>query len=322
MNSLRRTLIACGAAFALSASLPVQAQSEGPIKIVVPYAPGGVGDTLSRAVAERMAVTLGENVVVDNKPGGGTVIGTQTAGLAPADGRTLLFVAASFVIQPQLLASPPYDAGRDFVPLTLMASNPHLLVVHPGVPASTLKELVEWAGKRQGAATFASFGKGSSGHLGFELLKKAGNFSMVHVPYKGGAPAMQDLLAGHVDAMLTDLPQAVASVRAGKLKAIAVAAGQRDAALPEVPTLQESGLSGFESRSWFGLVVRAGTPVEATTRLTNAVNDALRDPSLRERLQATGLTFHGSSPAEFAKFLQAETTRYAEAIRISGARTE
>lgn len=322
MNTQRRILLGGAAAAALAAALPLRAQPGGPLKIVVPYAPGGVGDTLSRAVAERLAATLGQQVLVDNKPGGGTVIGTQAAAMAPADGQTLLFVAASFVIQPQLQAKPPYDAARDFVPLTLMASNPHLLVVNPSVPANTLREFIEWAKSRQGAAAFASFGNGSSGHLGFELLKKAGGFGMVHVPYKGGGPAMQDLLSGQVAAMLTDLPQAVPHVKAGKLRALAVAAPRRDRALPEVPTVQEAGLPGFESQSWYGLVLRSGTPADAVQRLGAAVNAALREPGLRARLEPTGLDLLGGTPAEFGEFLRRESARYAEAIRVSGARIE
>ncbi len=322
MNTQRRTLITGAAAAALAAALPLRAQPGAPLKIVVPYAPGGVGDTLARAVAERMGTTLGRTVLVDNKPGGGTVIGTQAAALAPADGQTLLFVAASFVIQPQLQAKPPYDALRDFTPLALMASNPHLLVAHPGVPAATLTEFIAWAKSRQGTAAFASFGNGSSGHLGFELLKKAAGFDMVHVPYRGGGPAMQDLLSGQVAAMLTDLPQAVPHVKAGKLKAIAVAAARRDPALPEVPTVQEAGLPGFESQSWYGLVVKTGAPAEVTQRLGAAVNAALADPALRTRLEPTGLDLHGGSSSEFGAFLRREAARYGEAIRASGVRIE
>jgi tripartite-type tricarboxylate transporter receptor subunit TctC len=320
MNTLRRHSLILGASLMLAASAaPVLAQGAG-ARFVVPYAPGGTGDLLARAVADRIAPALGRNVVVDNKPGGGTVIGTQLAAQAPADGNTLLFVAASFVIQPQLLAKPPYDALRDFVPVTLMASNPHVLVVHPGVPASTLPQFLAWA--RTNKAAFASFGNGSSGHLGFELFKKAGGFDMVHAPYKGSAPATQDLLAGTVQAMFADLPQVVNHVKAGKLRAIAVGSLKRDPALPDVPTFAEAGLPGVQSQSWYGVVVRSGTPPEAVHKLQAAITAALADPKLRQALEPTGLDLIGSSSPAFGEFLKTESARYAEAIRISGAKTD
>jgi len=324
-NPMRRRLALAAAALASlggrAGTVAAQAGA-GTLRLVVPYAPGGVGDQLARAVAERIGPALGQRVLVDNKPGGGTVIGTQLALTAPADGQTLLFVAASFVIQPQLAARPVYDAARDFAPLALMASNPHLLVVHPSVPAATLKELAAWAQTRQGAAAFASFGNGSSGHLGFELLKKAAGFDMVHVPYKGGAPAMQDLLAGQVAAMLTDLPQAVAHVKAGKLRAIAVASPARAAALPEVPTLQEAGLAGFTSQSWYGLVLRSGTPPAQLQRLHAAVEAALNDRSLHAALEPAGLDFINQGGAAFGTFMAREAARYGDAIRLAGIKPE
>lgn len=319
MNLQRRHAVALGASLLLAAGLPVRAQGNAG-RFVVPYAAGGTGDMLSRAVAERIGASLGRTIVVDNKPGGGTVIGTQSAAQAPADGQTLLFVAASFVIQPQLLAKPPYDALRDFAPVTLMASNPHVLVVHPSVPAKTLPEFLAWA--RANKAAFASFGNGSSGHLGFELFKKAGGFDMVHAAYKGSAPATQDLLAGTVQAMFADLPQVVNHVRAGKLRAIAVGSARRDPALPEVPTLGEAGLPGFLSQSWYGVVVKAGTPADAVQKLQAAITAALADPRLRQALEPTGLEFIGSSSTEFAAFLKSEAARYGEAIRLSGTKVE
>ncbi|WBY00232.1 tripartite tricarboxylate transporter substrate binding protein [Ramlibacter tataouinensis] len=320
MNTQRRHLLALGAG-ALLAGLaqPALAQS-GSGRFVVPYAAGGTGDLLARAVSERIGPALGRNFIVDNKPGGGTVIGTQFAAQAPADGATLLFVAASFVIQPQLQAKPAYDALRDYAPVTQLASNPHVLVVHPAVPAKTLAEFVAWA--KANKAAFASFGNGSSGHLGFELFKKASGFDMVHVAHKGSAPATQDLLGGHVHAMFADLPQVVGHIKAGKLRAIAVGSARRDAALPEVPTFGEAGLPGFLSQSWYGVVVKAGTPPDAVQKLQAAIATAMADPRLRQVLEPTGLDIVGNSAADFGAFLQAESARYGEAIRISGARID
>lgn len=318
MNASRRFWMAATTAQLLGAAGLARAQAaarQG--RIIVPYAPGGAADTLARALAQRLEEPMGSRVVVDNRPGGGTVIGTQAAAAAPADGQTLLVVAASFVIQPLLLAKPPYDPLRDFSAITLAATNPHVLVVHPSVPAETLAQFVDWAKAQRGMAAYASFGNGSSGHLSFEMLKKEAGFDMVHVPYKGGAPAMQDLLAGQVSAMLTDLLPALPFIKSGKFRAIAVGSAHRDAALPSTPTFTEAGLRGFESQSWFGLMVRSEVRPETVQGLGSAVNAALRDPAMQAPLEAAGLQLVGGSPAQFRDFLARETSRYREAIRVA-----
>jgi tripartite-type tricarboxylate transporter receptor subunit TctC len=317
------TLLGAVASIALWAS-PGHAQSlpTQPIRLIVPYAPGGGGDTLARTLGEHVSRQLGQQVVVENRAGGGTLIGSQAAASAAPNGHTLLFVAASFIINPHLVSKMPFDPAADFTPVTLMASNPHVLVVHPSVPAANLREFVEWARSRKGGATFASFGNGSSGHLGFELLKKAAAFQMVHVPYKGVAPATTDLIGGQVDAMLTDLPLAVAHVQTGKLKAIAAASDRRVPTLPDVPTFSEAGLEGFTSKSWYGLVVRSGTPADAVSRLNAAFVAALRDAAVKEKLNAMGMDAIGSTAAEFERFMKDESARYGEAVRLSGARVD
>ena len=311
-----------GAALAPLAPLGAFAQAPGTVRLVVPYAPGGVGDLLARTLGERVSAAGGPRVIVDNRPGGGTVIGAQSVAQAPTDGQTLLLVAASFVINAHLMPKLPFDPLKDFVPVSLLGSNPHLLVVHPAVPATDLKSFVAWARDRQGAATFASFGNGSSGHLAFELLKRQAGIAMAHVPYKGGGPAMTDLVAGQVDAMLTDLPTALPQVKAGRLRAIAVAQRERDSTLPAVPTVDEAGLPGFESKSWYGLVARAGTPRDTVDALNAAFVAALREPGVRVKLEQAGLDLAGTSPAAFGAFLAAESARYAEAVRLSGARLD
>ncbi len=318
----RRRLLGLALAGIVLSSGMASAQSPGSLRLVVPYAPGGVGDLLARTLAERVTAAGGPRVLVDNRPGGGTVIGAQSVLQAPADGQTLLLVAASFVINAHLLARPPFDPLKDFAPVTLLGSNPHLLVVHPAVPATDLRSFLAWARERQGAATFASFGNGSSGHLAFALLARRAGIAMAHVPYKGGGPAMQDLVAGQVDAMLTDLPQAVPLVKAGKLRAIALAQRTRDETLPATPTMDEAGLQGFESRSWYGLVARAGTPPDIVARLNAAFVAALREPGVRAKLEQAGLDLAGTSAPAFAEFLDAESARYAEAVRVSGARLD
>lgn len=309
--------LAFSAASAVAQSFPDQ-----PVRIVVPYSPGGSGDTLTRALAEQVSKRFGQSVVVENKPGGGTVIGAQAVANAPADGLSLLFVAASFVINEHLMPKLPFKPLADFAPVTLAASNPHVLVVHPSVPANDLQEFIAWAKSRNGQATFASFGNGSSGHLGFELLKKAAGFDMVHVPYKGVAPATTDLIGGQVDAMLSDLPQVIQYVTSGKLKAIAIAAAERAPTLPEVPTMDESGLKDFRSGSWYGFVVRAGTPEQAIARWSEALVAALHEPSVQARLEQLGMDTIASTREAFGRFLASESQRYAEAVRLSGARVD
>ena len=309
--------LAFSAASAVAQSFPDQ-----PVRIVVPYSPGGSGDTLTRALAEQVSKRFGQSVVVENKPGGGTVIGAQAVANAPADGLSLLFVAASFVINEHLMPKLPFKPLADFAPVTLAASNPHVLVVHPSVPANDLQEFIAWAKSRNGQAIFASFGNGSSGHLGFELLKKAAGFDMVHVPYKGVAPATTDLIGGQVDAMLSDLPQVIQYVTSGKLKAIAIAAAERAPTLPEVPTMDESGLKDFRSGSWYGFVVRAGTPEQAIARWSEALVAALHEPSVQARLEQLGMDTIASTREAFGRFLASESQRYAEAVRLSGARVD
>ena len=316
------TLAAAGAFTPLAATAQTAAAAGQNLRVVVPYAPGGSGDLIARTLGERVGASTGQTVVIDNKPGGGTVIGAQAVHTAPANGQHVLFIAASFVINPSLMKQMPFDAMRDFVPVTLLASNPHVLLVSTKVPANTLAEFIAWAKTRQGAASFASFGNGSSGHLGFELFKMAGKFDMLHVPYKGAAPAMADLLGGQVDAMLADLPQAIEQIKAGKVKAIALASATRATTMPAVPTFGESGLPGFESKSWYGLVVRSGTPPAQVAALNTAFTAALREPAVREKFAQNGLDIAGTSAAEFGSFMTSEAAKYAEAVKFSGAKID
>lgn len=323
----RRRLLGAALAAPFATALPagVLAQTSTAsrqTRIIVPFAPGGASDALARVLAERLTVSLGHRVLVDNKPGGGTVIGTQTALAAPADGQTLLLVAASFVVQPLLMAKAPYDLKQDFAPVILAASNPHVLVVHQSVPAANLNEFIAWAKAQRGAASFASFGNGSSGHLGFERLKKAAGIDLIHVPFKGGAPAMQALLGGQVSAMLTDLPQALPSIKSGKIRAIAVGSAARDSTLPDVPTFSEAGLKGLVSESWFGFVVRAGTPPDQVALLNRSIQAALRDPSMKSALESTGLDLLGGSTDQLGAFLSSESTRFQEVIQSTGIKPE
>ncbi|MDB5805602.1 MAG: Tripartite tricarboxylate transporter family receptor [Betaproteobacteria bacterium] len=287
----------------------------------MPYAPGGTADPFGRAVAERMGALYGTRVVVDNKPGGGTSIGTLAALAAPADGQTMLLAASSFAIQPLLFQKAPYEV-KDFSPVVLMGRNPHVLIVNPGIPATNLPEFLAWAKKNSNVAAYASFGTGSSNHLGFELLQKEAGFRLIHVPYKGGGPSTQDLVGGQVATMLADLPAVVSLIKAGRVRAIALGSAHRDPSVPDVPTFSEAGLAGFQSYSWYGLVVRAGTPPDAIKTLNSQVNAALADPGLRANMQGMGLEIIGGSPEFFQHHLETEGKRFRDAVQFAGIKPE
>ncbi|MGJ7498048.1 Bug family tripartite tricarboxylate transporter substrate binding protein [Variovorax sp. RT4R15] len=320
---VRRWLCACVLATLVSPlASTAQVPGKTSLTIIVPFAPGGTSDALARALAEPIRGAMNQPVIVDNRAGASTTIGTQAAFAAPANGQTLVMNTASSVINPYLMPRLGYDIHKDFVPVTLLASNPHILVVHPNVPVQDLNGFIAWARAKNGTASYASFGNGSSGHLGFDLFRKAAHLNMLHVPYKGVAPATTDLLGGQVDAMLTDLAQVTPLIRAGKLKAIAVASEARSPLLADVPTFTEAGLPGFTSKSWFGLLVRAGTPPDAVARLNAVFVSALRQPTIRVKLAEAGMDPIGSSSTEFAAFMAAESQRYAEAVKFSGAKLD
>ena len=293
-----------------------------PIRIVVPYQAGGTTEILTRGLAEQMQAALKQPVLVENRPGGGTTIGATAVAQAPADGHSLFMNASSFLINAQLMKGLPYDAAKDFVPLTLAASNPHVLVVYNGLGVSNFRDFLALAKQKGKDMSYASFGNGSSGHLAFELLKKTYEFDMLHVPYKGTPAAMTDVMGGNVHAMLTDLPPAATQVKAGKLLGLAIAAEQRNPALPDTPTFQEAGGIKFVSRSWFGFLARSGTPPEVLRVLQTEIVKALQNQALKDRLRAAGMDSYGTSAEEFDAFMKSESARFAEAIRFSGTKID
>jgi tripartite-type tricarboxylate transporter receptor subunit TctC len=288
------------------------------IRVVVPFAAGGGTDAVTRIVAEHVAKSWGASIVIENKPGGGTMIASQSVAAAPADGYTVLATSNSFLVSPLLAERAPYDFDRDFTAVALLASSPHVLVVHPAVPARTLDELAAWAKAHAATAGFASFGRGSSNHLGFEVLKRRLGAEIVHVPYNGSAPAMKDLIGGHVPMMLGDLQNVREQVLSGTLRAIAVANETRLASLPDVPTVAEAGIAGFTSKSWFGLVMRSGTPEPIVAKWNSAVRAALNDPAVKARLEPHGVALAQMSPSEFGAFLRAEAGEAATTIGLAG----
>lgn len=307
----------CAIALPAAAQFPIK-----PIRIIVPYQAGGTSEMMARMVAEHMQAALKQPVVVENRPGGGTTIGAAVVAQAPADGYSLFVNASSFLINAQLMKGLPYDATRDFVPLTLAASNPHVLVAFNGLGITNFRDFLAMAKQKGNAMSYASFGNGSSGHLAFELLKKTYEFQMVHVPYKGVPAAMTDVIGGNVQAMLTDLPPAVTQVKAGKLLGLAIASEQRSPALPDTPTFLEASGVPFVSRSWFGFLARSGTPPEILKVLQTELVRALQSSAVKERLRTAGMDTYGTSAEEFDAFMKKESARFADAIKFSGTKID
>lgn len=314
---MKKTLLAMTLALTCTGSLAADFPSRA-MTLIVPYTAGGSTDSLARALGAAVSEQSGQSVVVENRPGGSTVIGAQTLLSKPADGYTVLLIAASFTVNPNVIRSLPYDTVRDFTPVTALAANPHVLVVKNDLPVSNLAEFIDWARKPQSQGTFSSFGLASSGHLGFELLKKAARIDMLHVPYKGSAPATMAVLTGEVDATLGDAGVVAPHIQSGKMKAIAVTGTQRLTMLPQVPTFAEAGLPEFESQTWTGLIVPANTPPAVVQRLNELYGAALQAPGVQNVMGQQGMLSIASTSAAFGDFLKAESSKYKQIIDTAG----
>jgi tripartite-type tricarboxylate transporter receptor subunit TctC len=315
-------VVVSAASLLLAVAQPVSAQGypSKPMRVIVPYAPGGATDLIARLVGQKLTERLGQPVIVENRPGAGGVIGAEAGAKAPADGHTvLLAVPAEMVVLPHL-QKMPYRVDRDFAPVSLAAVTPLILVVHPALPVKTVQNLIALARSRPGQLTYASAGTGGVQHLAGELLKITAKIDLVHVPYKGAGPVMPDLLGGHVPMFFSGMPPAMPHVRAGKLRALAVTTAKRSPTVPEVPTMQESGMPGFDISNWFAYFVPAGTPPEVIAKLNAEVNRALKLQDVREKLANVGAEVVGTSPQELQKFVQAESEKYARVIKASGAK--
>lgn len=297
-------------------------RSPRPVKIVAPFAPGGSGDTLARILAEKLSAIWQTPAIVENRQGGSAVVATQLVATSPGDGHTLLVSASNFTINPFLLAKLPYNSERDFAPVSLLATNPHILIVNPSVPARNIKEFIAWAKSKKGAGTYASFGTGSSGHLGFERFKHATGIDLIHVPYKGAAPAISDLMSGQVDAMFCDTQQVIQFLPTGKIRAIASASLNRTTTLPQLPTFAEGGVPGFVSTSWFGLIAKAETPPAVLAEINRDVLKVLSQSDVKARLYAMGIDAVGSSEKDFAAFLKKNSKESGDIIKSAGIRAE
>ena len=320
---MRTAALATGLLF----GTPVIAQTDNyparPIRFIVPLPPGGGADLVARVVAERLSKQLSQQVLVDNRAGGGTVIGADLAAKSTPDGYTLLLgTATTHAINSSLVKKLPYDPVKDFTPISLVAVLPQIIVAHPSLPANSLPELIALARQRPGEILFASTGNGSANHLGAEMLKSVAKLNMVHVPYKGAGPSVTDLLAGQTHYMFSTIPPVLPHVKAGRLKALAVAHSRRSALLPQLPTTSEGGAHGVEASSWNGVLTRAGTPQGVITRLHMELSAIMNQPELRERLAGAGVEPMINTPDEFARYIASETARYAKVITTSGARID
>lgn len=317
-------LVLLGAA-SLGAVMPASAQQYPvrPVRFVVPFAPGGSTDTLARTIGVKLAGALGQQVVVDNRPGANGDIGMMIVARAPADGHTIVLgYIANLAIAPSLYAKMPYDPVKDFTPVTQLASSPNVLVAHPSVPAGNLKELIALAKAKPGQVNFASAGVGSIGHLTGELLNNLAGVKMVHIPYKGSGQAITDLLGGNVQLMFSGFSSTLSHIRSGRLRALAVTGAQRSPAAPDVPTIAESGFPGFEATAWYGVLAPAGTPKAVVLRLHDDVVKALRDPDVDKRLAGLGFEIAGTAPEQFAAYIRSEIKKWAKAVAASGAKPE
>ncbi len=321
---IRLPVIASGLMWLAIASSATLAQNypNKPVRMVVPFPAGGSTDIVGRTVAQKLSEMWGQPVIVDNRPGGGTVIATDLVAKAAPDGYTLLVTPAPFTINPSLLAKLPYDALADFAAVTLLNTTPLVLVVNPGVPAKSVKELIALAQSKPGKLNYGSSTIGGSNHLAGELFNAMAGVKMVHIPYKGNAPALTDLVGGHVDLIFNGLTSALPLIKAGKLRALAVTSMQRSSALPDVPTVDETGLKGFEAVAWNGLGAPAKTPREIIAKINADAVKIVNSPELKERLKTEGSDPVGNTPEQYAAFLRDEVAKWARVIKFAGVKPE
>ncbi len=289
-----------------------------PVRLIVPFAAGGSTDVIARILAPKLSEVWGQQVIVDNRPGGNTVIGTDIVAKSPPDGHVLLVTPAPFTVVPSVLTKLPYDPAKDFEPITLINTTPMGFVVHPGVPAKNLKELIALAKARPGQMNFGSSGSGGVPHLSGELLNTMAGLKIIHVPYKGNAPALADLVGGHVDMAFNGLTSVMAFIKSGRLRVLGVTSLARTAALPDVPTFDEQGLKGFQAVAWNGLTAPARTPKEAIVRIQEASARIIKSPELAEQLKRDGSDPVGSTTAEFTAHLRDEVVKWKKVLDRAG----
>jgi tripartite-type tricarboxylate transporter receptor subunit TctC len=310
-------LLACLAA----GTAPAQNYPVKPVRIIVPFAPGGPNDTLARIIGQKLTESWGQQTIVENRPGGGTVIGTEIVARSPPDGYTLLMVSTSHTTNPTLLPKLPFDTLRDLAPVILVASSSNVVIAHPSLPAKSVKELIAVARTRPDQVAYGSGGNGTSTHLAGAMLALMGGVKMIHVPYKGGGPATIALLSGEITWMVGTILPSVPHIKSGRLRALAVTGTQRTPALADVPTVAES-LPRFEANSWYGMSVQGATPKDVIAKLNQEIARGLNTGDIRARLAAEGAEVVGGSPEEFGSFFRAEIEKWAKVIKAAGIRLE
>ncbi len=318
-----RPVLAALALVALATAAPAQDYPARPIRLIVPFPPGGGTDIAARTVASKLSETVKWTFVIENKPGAGGNLGVEQAVKSPPDGYTLVIGQTSnLAINPALYAKLPYDPFKDLSPVALIVSAPVVLVVATNSPHKSLRDLVAAAKRDPSAVTFASPGNGTVSHLAGELVQRAAGVKFTHVPYKGASQAMTDLLGGQVQSFMSSVPSALAQIKAGRLRAVAVTSAKRAAQMPDVPTIAESGYPGFEATTWYGLLAPAGTPAVIIARLNAELNRVLGMPDVRERLAAEGGDVLGGTPERFASLLKADHAKWGRVVKESGAKVD
>lgn len=314
ITGLMLAVIVCAGASA-------QAYPARPVRIVVPFPPAGAVDILARVVGQKLGEKWKQSVVIENRPGGGTVLGTDIVAKSAPDGYTLLLAVTAHAVNATLVDRLPFDPVKDFATITLAATAPNILIVHPSVPANTVRELIAYAKANPHKLNFGSPGSGTAMHLSGEMFKSAAGIDVVHVPYKGTQPVLNALLAGEISYTF-DAGVSLQLVKTGKLKALAVTSAKRAAIAPDLPTMAEAGLPGFDAQSWYGFIAPAGTPVAVVELLSRDINEALRDPEVRERINRVALEPLGTTPAEFEQYLKADIVKWGRVVKASGAKAD
>lgn len=323
---IRRTLF--GLVFAAllgSAVVPVSAAPAyptKPVRLIVPFSPGGAADTMARVLADKLSASIGQPVVVDNKPGAGTMIASEAVAKADPDGYTLGLAASSLTINPALYPKVPFDPVKDFAPVILAVSPIHVLVVRQDLPVKSVEDLIKLAKQKPNGLNYGSVGNGTSTHLEMELFKSMSGTQLLHVPYKGSAPALTDMIAGQLQVMFDAAASSMPHVKSGKLRAIAVTSAKRSALLPDLPTVAESGLPGYEAMPWLGVLAPAGTSPEIVDRLNKEITKVLAIPEVREKYASLSLEIIGGTPQQFADFIKADLLKWAKVVKESGAKVD
>lgn len=317
-----RCLLCAALAAIPAAALAQSGYPNRPVRVIVPSSAAGGTDIVARIISPRLAERLGQQVIIDNRPGAGTMIGIELAAKSPPDGYTLLMAPSTLAINPAIYKKVPYDALRDFAPITQTISSGAILVVHPSIPVHSVKALIAFARARQGQLNYASAGAGTYPHMSMELFLSMAGLKMVHIPYKGTGPAMIDMLAGHVAVMSATILTGMPQIRSGRLRGLGITSAVRSPIVPEIPTIAESGLPGYEAVQWYGALVPVQVPKDIIARLHGEITRVLQMPDVKERFAGDGADPVGNTPEEFGRYIRDETVKWAKVARAAGIKPE